>query len=343
MTTGRSTSNSLAPDSALSRDNAVAAAEHPQHNRAAAAAAGGPSNHSPRYVLAATFASAGLGNAISACCTNPADIIKVRQQLVKDKRRANFFSVGREMVRSEGFRSLYNGVTASCLRELTYSTVRFGLYETFKDFYSGLLGVSDSSFALKALSGISSGAIGSAFACPTDLLKGKITAAALRRKHQLISSSLVLSVRMQAARPDGRPPYRNTFVGFAHVYREGSQPVQPTDPSVPRRTGGVVGGIRSLYRGVGPTIIRAAVLTSSQIGSYDQVKSMTKNAGLLDEGLPLHFGASMVAGLFCSITSAPFDTVKVRLMQDKNREFKNAIDCLGKLVRNEGVLALYKG
>ncbi|KAI3487551.1 hypothetical protein L1887_48442 [Cichorium endivia] len=99
-------------------------------------------------------------------------------------------------------------------------------------------GVSDSSFALKALSGVSSGAIGSAFACPTDLVK------------------------------------RNQ---------------------------------------------------------------------LLDEGFPLHLSASMVAGLACSVTSAPFDTVKVRLMQDKKREFKNAFDCLAKLVANEGPLALYKG
>jgi hypothetical protein len=51
----------------------------------------------------------------------------------------------------------------------------------------------------------------------------------------------------------------------------------------------------------------------------------------------------MVAGLACSVTSAPFDTVKVRLMQDKKREFKNAFDCLAKLVANEGPLALYKG
>ena len=33
----------------------------------------------------------------------------------------------------------------------------------------------------------------------------------------------------------------------------------------------------------------------------------------------------------------------LRLMQDKSREFKNAFDCLGKLVANEGPLALYKG
>ncbi|TKY90478.1 hypothetical protein EX895_000476 [Sporisorium graminicola] len=299
-----SPSASATPASPLARDQAIAVASHPQHNPSVPTA---PPTHTPSYILAATFASAGLGNAISASLTNPADIIKVRQQLLVDKSRANFVGITRDMIQKEGIRSLWNGVTASCLRELTYSTVRFGLYETFKDAYARALGVADSSFALKALSGISSGAIGSAFACPTDLVK----------------------VRMQAVRPTGQPPYRNTFVAFAHVYREGGT--------------GVSAGIRSLYRGVGPTIIRAAVLTSSQIASYDQVKTILKRNNLLHEGFALHFSASMVAGFVCSVTSAPFDTVKVRLMQDKSRQFKNAFDCLGKLVANEGPLALYKG
>lgn len=73
------------------------------------------------------------------------------------------------------------------------------------------------------------------------------------------------------------------------------------------------------------------------------MKTLLKQNNLLDEGFPLHFSASMVAGFVCSVTSAPFDVVKVRLMQDKSRQFKNAFDCLGKLIANEGPLALYKG
>ncbi|KAJ1031847.1 hypothetical protein NDA13_002233 [Ustilago tritici] len=289
----------------LSRDQAIAAAEHPQHNPSIPLSP--TSVHSSSYILAATFASAGFGNAISAACTNPADIVKVRQQLMLDKSRANFIGVASEMIRKEGVKAMWNGVKASCLRELTYSTVRFGLYETFKDFYGTALGLGDTSFGLKALSGISSGAIGSAFACPTDLIK----------------------VRMQAVQPTGQRPYRNTLIAFSHVYHEGG--------------GGLIPGIRSLYRGVGPTVIRAAVLTSSQIASYDQVKNMLKSNRIMQEGLPLHFSASMVAGFVCSLTSAPFDTVKVRLMQDKSREFKTAFDCLANLVAHEGPFALYKG
>lgn len=92
-------------------------------------------------VVAKTFASAGLGNAVSAAITNPFDVIKVRQQLLLQRShdasgsstvKPNFWSLGKEMARTEGVRSLWSGVTASCLRELSYSTLRMGGYEPLK-------------------------------------------------------------------------------------------------------------------------------------------------------------------------------------------------------------------
>lgn len=89
---------------------------------------------------------------------------------------------------------------------------------------------------------------------------------------------------MQAARPTGLPPYPNTFLAFGAVYREGAA------------AGGVRGGFKTLWRGVGPNVLRAGVLTSSQIASYDQIKGAIKGRGIMEEGLGLHFSASMVAG-----------------------------------------------
>jgi len=41
----------------------------------------------------------------------------------------------------------------------------------------------------------------------------------------------------------------------------------------------------------------------------------------------------------------PFDIIKVRLQSQNHKRplYKGAIDCLKKLLKNEGVLALYKG
>lgn len=149
------------PDQLLDEENAAAQA---QVHRPTPPTPLGPA-HSGVYTLACTFVSAGFGNAISAAVTNPTDIVcvlassapffwlllfpsfaidalsvpaclctcrKVRQQLLLDRTRASFLSIGAEMARTEGVRSLFNGVTASCLRELSYSTIRMGSYESFK-------------------------------------------------------------------------------------------------------------------------------------------------------------------------------------------------------------------
>ncbi len=54
--------------------------------------------------------------------TNPADLVKVRQQLFVKQGSGlspGFFSTLVAMVRQEGFLSMYNGVSASILREMS--------------------------------------------------------------------------------------------------------------------------------------------------------------------------------------------------------------------------------
>lgn len=64
----------------------------------------------------------GISNAISATVTNPADLVKVRQQLYVKQGSGlspGFVSTLVGMVKNEGFLSLYNGVSASILREMS--------------------------------------------------------------------------------------------------------------------------------------------------------------------------------------------------------------------------------
>ncbi|KAI0318336.1 mitochondrial carrier, partial [Amylostereum chailletii] len=241
----------------------------------------------------------------ASAVSNPLDIIKVRQQLktqVPGSKASSFWTVGLEMSRSEGLMSLMKGLTASMLRELTYSGIRMGTYEFFKDAISTGTGgsLSNDGLTLKVLAATVAATLGSAIANPTDLVK----------------------VRMQAFYPDGSP-YRNTRHAFAAVWHEGR--------------------LRALYRGVDATTIRGVVLTVSQICSYDQVKQTVKQRGLMEEGLPLHITASMIAGFVCSVTSNPVDVVKVRVMNDKERQYKGVSDCIKQMVAKEGPMAFYKG
>lgn len=72
-------------------------------------------------------------------------------------------------------KGLFKGVTASQIREGSYSTLRLGLYEPFKE----LLGATDPANTplwLKLLAGGMSGFVSSALATPTDICKVRMQA-----------------------------------------------------------------------------------------------------------------------------------------------------------------------
>ncbi|EJF60391.1 hypothetical protein DICSQDRAFT_162011 [Dichomitus squalens LYAD-421 SS1] len=274
------------------------------------------------------FAGAAFANMASSAICNPTDIIKVRQQLRTQAPggRANaFWSVGVEMARKEGIRSLGGGMSASMLREVVYSGIRMGTYELFKDkLHDASRGaLSKEGLPLKIMSASIAATIGSALANPADLVKGP-------------SSPLLNTLRMQAYYPNGSP-YRNMRHAFATIYQDGAQ------AAVATRISPGTGGLRALYRGVWPTTVRGIVLSATQICSYDQIKQSLKRRGIMQEGVPLHFVASTFAGFFCSVTSNPVDVVKVRLMNDKNHEFKGALDCVRQITAKEGLFGFYKG
>ncbi|KAI0081282.1 mitochondrial carrier [Panus rudis PR-1116 ss-1] len=280
----------------------------------------------PQYGL--KLVGAAFSNMFASGVSNPLDIIKVRQQLRTQTpgAKANaFWVVGVEMARTEGVRSLMGGFTASMLREIVYSGLRLGSYEYFKDkIYSASKGaLTREGLGLKVAAATVAATIGSALANPADLVK----------------------VRMQAYYPEGRP-YRNTAHAFAAIWREGipsSSSSSSSSATGPSFLSSLRGGLRSLYRGVDATTVRGIVLSTSQICSYDQIKQTMKRKGILEEGLALHLTSSMFAGLICSITSNPVDVVKVRLMTDKNREINGVLDCVRKIMVNEGPLAFFKG
>ncbi|KAH9177064.1 dicarboxylic acid transporter [Lactarius sanguifluus] len=77
----------------------------------------------------------GVAASLAACCTHPLDLVKVRMQTLKPVPEAKPMSavtILRGTIARSGVRSLYTGVTASILRQMTYSLVRLGSYEKMK-------------------------------------------------------------------------------------------------------------------------------------------------------------------------------------------------------------------
>ncbi|KAH7277082.1 hypothetical protein KP509_39G033600 [Ceratopteris richardii] len=105
-------------------------------------------------------------------------------------------------------------------------------------------------------------------------------------------------------------------------------------------------GLGGLWRGVGPSMARASALTASQLATYDESKQIIKRWMNVKEGFWLHLSASFAAGVVGTTATAPVDTVKTRLMiqrQTSNDLYRNAFDCTYKICKSEGLHGLYKG
>jgi dicarboxylate transporter 10 len=89
------------------------------------------------------------------------------------------------------------------------------------------------------------------------------------------------------------------------------------------------------------------VLTSAQLGSYDQLKSMLLQTPYFKDDIITHFASSLMAGLIATTASSPFDVVKTRVMNSSKSssgpQYKGTIDGLFRIAQSEGFIALFKG
>uniref|UniRef100_A0A336M4C8 CSON000859 protein n=1 Tax=Culicoides sonorensis TaxID=179676 RepID=A0A336M4C8_CULSO len=137
----------------------------------------------------------GLASAGAACCTHPLDLLKVTLQ-TQQEGKLSILQLTGKVIRQQGVLALYNGLSASLLRQLTYSTTRFGIYEVGKQAMGP-----DSGFAQKVFLAGAAGCAGGFVGTPADMV----------------------NVRMQndiKLPMEQRRNYKNAIDGLFRVYRE---------------------------------------------------------------------------------------------------------------------------
>jgi hypothetical protein len=93
-------------------------------------------------------------------------------------------------------------------------------------------------------------------------------------------------VNLQAALQGQALPYSTLTGGVRHIYRRE--------------------GVRGLYRGTGVTTLRAALVTSAAIGTYDVIKNnIVKPYLRVDDGFALFSVCSMLAGVVTTTVANP--------------------------------------
>lgn len=239
----------------------------------------------------------------------PFDTVKVRLQVQGE----NAFGKGKQLgvmrmvltiLQKEGVKSLYNGLTAGLQRQMVFSMVRIGLYDSIKAFYLNAFNADPNnlSIAIRCLAGITSAALGMCVAQPTDVVK----------------------IRFQASQVVGG---KRRYKTVGSAYRE----ILKTE------------GVGGLWKGLVPNICRNAICTISEVVVYDVVKDALLKYQFFVDGIHLHLFTGFIAGFITTVVSSPVDVVKTRYMNSPKGQYKGAIDCARQLMAKEGFAAYYKG
>ncbi|XP_060765395.1 mitochondrial uncoupling protein 3 [Neoarius graeffei] len=140
-----------------------------------------PTDRAPTATV--KFFGAGTAACIADLVTFPLDTAKVRLQIQGESKPAEgaagvkyrgVFGTITTIVRMEGPRSLYNGLVAGLQRQMSFASVRIGLYDSMKQFYTR--GSENAGIVSRLLAGCTTGAMAVAFAQPTDVVKVRFQA-----------------------------------------------------------------------------------------------------------------------------------------------------------------------
>lgn len=145
------------------------------------------------------------------------------------------------MIKESGVSGLYRGLSAGLLRQATYTTARLGIFNTLSEALKERMPNGEPlPLYQKAGAGLAAGGLGALVGSPADL-------------------SLI---RMQADSTlpvDQRRNYKGVGDALTRIVREE--------------------GVGGLFRGAGPTVVRAMALNMGMLASNDQAKEMLQAAG----------------------------------------------------------------
>ncbi|KAI5637810.1 mitochondrial carrier protein domain-containing protein [Phthorimaea operculella] len=192
-------------------------------------------NEPPQIPFAYHGLFGGTAGAIGICAVQPMDMIKTRMQLLGEQgKKGNVFAVTRDIIKKDGFLSLWHGVSCSVFRQYTYGLTRFFVFfnmlEAFKRKYGHPPNV-----ALKCAMGSLAGGIGAVVGTPADVALIRMTA----------EGSLP---------PEKKKGYKHVIDALIRITREE--------------------GLLTLWTGVEATITRAILVSAAELGSYTQAREL---------------------------------------------------------------------
>ncbi|KAH9031924.1 mitochondrial tricarboxylate transporter [Lactarius pseudohatsudake] len=258
--------------------------------------------------------------AVEAFVTYPTEFVKTRSQF--GGKRESPLTIIRETVRSQGVRGLYAGCTALVIGNSVKAGVRFVSYDRFKqaladkDVSIGSLALDwvhdlwhfkgESERPAQSPGGVGRGGDGGNL-CRYTLRNNQNKTD--RRRQALLS-------RVSAASCTARCP----------IVREE--------------------GIRGIYRGLFPVMMRQGANSAIRFTTYTTLKQFVQSRTRTGQSLPssVTFGIGAIAGLVTVYTTMPLDVIKTRMQSLEARaQYRNSLHCAYRIFTEEGLRRFWTG
>ncbi|KAK0571889.1 hypothetical protein LWI29_023160 [Acer saccharum] len=262
----------------------------------------------------------GAAGAFAKTAVAPLERIKILLQT----RTEGFQSLGvhqslKKLMKQEGVIGFYKGNGASVLRIVPYAALHFMTYEQYRVWilnnYPGL----GSGPVIDLLAGSVAG--GTAVLCtyPLDLARTKLA-------YQVVDTRGNFQSGMRSL--CAQPAYSGIRDVLTSVYKEG--------------------GVRALYRGIGPTLIGILPYAGLKFYVYEELKRHVPEEH--QKSIVMRLSCGALAGLLGQTFTYPLDVVR-RQMQVENMKspiqgdakYRNTLEGLTSIVRNQGYKQLFSG
>lgn len=258
---------------------------------------------------ALNFFFGGFSGCLATCVIQPIDMIKTQIQLASEGGASKIspITIAKNFVQENSFKALYRGLDSALLRQVLYTTTRFGIFYSLNDYFKSKNKGSPISLPQRMFAALVAGGIGAGFANPADLIL----------------------IRMQA---DSRLPvesrrnYTSVFNGISRIASEE--------------------GVGALWRGSFPTITRAMVLNLFMLAPFEEFKERLKPY-IVDVKTRTIVSACIASflGSLSSLPFDNTKTKiqKMTKLPDGSYPYKGMVDCFLKTVKNEGITRLWVG
>ncbi|CAO4367449.1 unnamed protein product [Caenorhabditis nigoni] len=260
------------------------------------------------------LASGGTAAAISKTAVAPIERVKLLLQVQEtsktitvDKRYKGIMDVLVRVPKEQGLSALWRGNLANVIRYFPTQALNFAFKDTYKNIFQK--GVDRQKefwkfFAGNLASGGAAGATSLCFVYPFDFARTRLAADVGKGENREFKG--ILDCLVKTAKSDG-----------------------------------TIG----LYRGFVVSVQGIIIYRAAYFGMFDTTKTL-----FTPDGQQLNFFKSWAIAQIVTVSSGilsyPWDTVRRRMMMQSNRKdvlYKNTMDCLRKILKDEGPMALYKG